>query len=154
METNPDILAARAALKAKMGDTRTGGKGTARRKQKQAKKSNSSDDKRLQQTLKRLGVNTITGIEEVNMFKEDGQVIHFDQPKVQASIQANTYVISGNAETKKLQDLLPGIISQLGPDNLQNLQKIAESFKQENPENDEDDDVPDLVENFEEVSKE
>merc|ERR1712146_306419 len=137
-----------------MGDTRTGGKGSTRRKQKQVKKSSTSDDKRLQQTLKRLGMGTIPGIEEVNMFKEDGQVIHFDHPKVQASIQANTYVISGNAETKKLQDLLPGIISQLGPDNLQNLQKIAESFKQENPENDEDDDVPDLVENFEEVSKE
>ncbi len=27
------------------------------------------DDKRLQNTLKRLGVNTIPGIEEVNLFK-------------------------------------------------------------------------------------
>jgi nascent polypeptide-associated complex subunit beta len=46
---------------------------------------------------------------------------------VQASIAANTYVVSGHAETKKLQDLLPGIINQLGPDNLANLKKIAES---------------------------
>ena len=35
---------------------------------------------------------------------------------MQASIAANTYVVSGHAETKKLQDLLPGIINQLGPD--------------------------------------
>ena len=28
-----------------------------------------ADDKRLQNTLKRLGVNTIPGIEEVNLFK-------------------------------------------------------------------------------------
>merc|ERR1719181_1501749 len=155
IETNPTILAARAALKAKMGgDTRTGGKGSARRKQKQVKKSSSSDDKRLQQTLKRLGVNTIPGIEEVNMFKDDGTVIHFEQPKVQASIQANTYVISGNAEPKKLQDLLPGIISQLGPDSLSSLKKIAESFQQDAGEND-DDDVPDLVDgNFEDISNE
>jgi hypothetical protein len=32
---------------------------------------------------------------------------------VQASIAANTYVISGHAETKRLQDLLPGILNQV-----------------------------------------
>lgn len=80
-------------------------------------KTTSTDDKRLQSTLKRLGVNTIPGIEEVNIFKDD-TVIHFTNPKVQASIAANTYVVSGPSQTKKLQDLLPGIINQLGPDNL------------------------------------
>ena len=48
---------------------------------------------------------------------------------VQASIAANTYVVSGHAETKKLQDLLPGIINQLGPDNLANLKKLAETYQ-------------------------
>jgi NACalpha-BTF3-like transcription factor len=47
-----------------------------------------------QNTLKRLGVNHIPGIEEVNFFRDDGSVIHFKNPKsVQASIGANTYVI-------------------------------------------------------------
>jgi nascent polypeptide-associated complex subunit beta len=69
-------------------------------------KSSGQDDKRLQNTLKRLGVNTIPGIEEVNIFKDD-TVVHFTNPEVQASIAANTYVISGSAENKKLQDLLP-----------------------------------------------
>ena len=45
-------------------------------------------------------------------------------PQVQASIAANTYVISGQAETKRLQDLLPGILNQLGPDNLANLKCV------------------------------
>lgn len=67
-----------------------------------------TDDKRLQSTLKRLGVNSIPGIEEVNLFKQDGSIVHFKNPQVQASIGANTYVISGSAENKKLQDLLPG----------------------------------------------
>merc|ERR1712222_267939 len=91
--------------------------------------SRSSDDKRLQNTLKRLGVNNIPAIEEENLFKDNGTVIHFSNPKVQASIGANTYVISGRAENKKLQELLPGIINQLGPDNLANLKKIAESYQ-------------------------
>lgn len=43
-------------------------------------KTTSTDDKRLQNTLKRLGVNTIPGIEEVNIFKDDS-VIHFTNPK-------------------------------------------------------------------------
>jgi len=97
-------------------------------------------------------VNNIPGIEEVNLFKDDGSVIHFVNPKVQASIAANTYVISGHAETKKLQELLPGIINQLGPDNLANLKKIAEQYsKKEEAGGDED--VPELVDNFEEASK-
>eukprot|EP01116_Phalansterium_solitarium_P005999 TRINITY_DN1830_c0_g1_i1.p1 TRINITY_DN1830_c0_g1~~TRINITY_DN1830_c0_g1_i1.p1 ORF type:complete len:148 (+),score=36.80 TRINITY_DN1830_c0_g1_i1:128-571(+) len=132
---------------------RTGGKGTVRRKKKAVHKTTTTDDKRLQTTLKRLGVNNIPGIEEVNLFKEDGNVIHFTNPKVQASIAANTYVVSGHAETKKLQDLLPGIINQLGPDNLANLKKIAESISGNPQGSAADDDVPDLVENFESVSK-
>merc|ERR1712151_1418358 len=86
------------------------------------------DDKQLQAQLKRLGVNNIPGIEEVNMFKDDGSVIHFSAPKVQASVSANTDVVTGHAENKRLEELLPGIINQLGPDNLVNLKRIAEGY--------------------------
>lgn len=52
----------------------------ARRKKKAVHKAATTDDKRLQSTLKRLGVNTIPGIEEVNLFQ--GQdVVHFQNPK-------------------------------------------------------------------------
>jgi nascent polypeptide-associated complex subunit beta len=129
--------------------SKTGGKGSVRRKTKNNRKTNTNDDKRLQNTLKRLQVNNIPAIEEVNLFKDNGTVIHFANPKVQASIAANTYVVSGHAETKNLQDLLPGIINQLGPDNLQNLKKIAESYNQkpgaDAEDGSDDDDVPDLV---------
>merc|ERR1712007_124624 len=105
----------------------------------------------------KLNVRDIPAIEEVNLFKGDGHVIHFSNPKVQASIAANTYVVSGNAETKKLQDLLPGIINQLGPDNLEDLKKIYASYasddKAAKADGDSDDDVPELVGNFEDVSK-
>ena len=154
------IAANRKKLAQRFGkNTRTGGKGSVRRKRK-THKTNSTDDKRLQNTLKRLGVNNIPAIEEVNLFKEDGTVIHFQNPKVQASIGANTYVVSGRAENKNLQDLLPGIINQLGPDNLANLKKIAENFSQgaaaapaADDGEDSDDDIPDLVENFEDASE-
>jgi len=108
------VKAAREKLAQKFDGVRTGGKGTVRRKKKAQHKTSAADDKQLQAQLKRLQVNNIPGIEEVNMFKEDGNVIHFSAPKVQASIAANTYVISGHAENKQLQELLPGIINQLG----------------------------------------
>merc|ERR1712003_87629 len=100
--------------------------------------------------------------EEVNFFKEDGKVIHFVNPRVQASIQANTYIISGPNETKPLQDLLPSIVSQLGMDNISQLQNFAASAAAGGagaaaaiPEEEDDDDVPDLVAgNFEEISEE
>ncbi|CAN6291073.1 unnamed protein product, partial [Urochloa humidicola] len=145
------------------GAVRTGGKGTVRRKKKAVHKTATTDDKRLQSTLKRVGVNTIPAIEEVNIFKDD-LVIQFLNPKVQASIAANTWVVSGAPQTKKLQDVLPGIINQLGPDNMEHLKRIAEEMQKQvaaagaaaQAKEDNDDDVPELVpgETFEEVAQE
>uniref|UniRef100_A0A8C8HIQ7 Transcription factor BTF3 n=1 Tax=Oncorhynchus tshawytscha TaxID=74940 RepID=A0A8C8HIQ7_ONCTS len=136
--------------------------GSARRKKKVVHRTATADDKKLQSSLKKLAVNNIAGIEEVNMIKDDGSVIHFNNPKVQASLSANTFAITGHAETKQLTEMLPGILSQLGADSLTSLRKLAEQFprqvldsktpKAEDIE-EEDDDVPDLVENFDEASK-
>jgi hypothetical protein len=75
-DMNPEKLAKMAA------QVRTGGKGSVRRKKKAVHKTTTTDDKRLQNTLKRLGVNNIPAIEEVNLFKDNGTVIHFNNPKV------------------------------------------------------------------------
>ncbi|XP_038650181.1 transcription factor BTF3 homolog 4 isoform X1 [Scyliorhinus canicula] len=107
---------------------RIGGKGTARRKKKVVHRTATADDKKLQSSLKKLAVNNIAGIEEVNMIKDDGQVIHFNNPKVQASLSANTFAITGHAETKQITEMLPGILSQLGADSLTSLRKLAEQL--------------------------
>ncbi|GAA0154116.1 DNA-binding transcription factor [Lithospermum erythrorhizon] len=147
------------------GAVRTGGKGSVRRKKKAVHKTNTTDDKRLQSTLKRIGVNAIPAIEEVNIFKDD-VVIQFINPKVQASVAANTWVVSGTPQTKKLQDILPQIFQQLGPDNLENLKKLAEQFQKQQPgaaadatgsaAPEDDDEVPELVagETFEAAAEE
>ncbi|KAH9294163.1 hypothetical protein KI387_040634 [Taxus chinensis] len=66
------------------GAVRTGGKGTMRRKKKTVHKTTTTDDKRLLSTLKKIGVNAIPAIEEVNIFKDDA-VIHFVNPKGKSS---------------------------------------------------------------------
>eukprot|EP00434_Breviolum_minutum_P011479 symbB.v1.2.010118.t1/scaffold658.1/size175746/8 len=158
MNQSEAVMAARAKLAQKFDAVRTGGKGTTRRRKMVKHQANSADEKQLQAHLKRLGLNNIPGIEEVNMFTEDGGVLHFNTPKVQAAVGANTYVISGVPENKRLEELLPGIINQplglLGADNLMNLKRIAEGFKAAGaPEASGGDDIPDIGENFEEVSK-
>merc|ERR1719396_11212 len=156
VDVDPAVQAARAKLAAKFDAVRTGGKGTARRTKLAKHQSHAADDKQLQAQLKRLGVNNIPGIEEVNMFQEDGSVIHFSAPKVQASVSSNTYVIAGHAESKRLEELLPGIINQLGPDNLANLKRVAEGFaanadaakKGGAGSSGDDDDIPDVGTSF------
>merc|ERR1711937_908443 len=141
-----------AKLQAMAQASRTGGKGTVRRKKKVVHKTTTTDDKRLQNTLKRLGINSIPAIEEVNLFMESGEVIHFTNPKVQASIAANTYVIIGHAEVKKLQDLFPGILNQVDKSVLPSLKKIAEECSKSadagGDDDSDDDEVPNLVDSF------
>jgi hypothetical protein len=60
---------------------RIGGKGSPRRTVRRAPARSGADDKKLQQTLKKLNTQPIQAIEEVNMFKSDGNVIHFAAPK-------------------------------------------------------------------------
>ncbi|KAA8569065.1 hypothetical protein EYC84_000736 [Monilinia fructicola] len=111
-------------------------------------------------SLKKLNVQPIQAIEEVNMFKSDGNVIHFAAPKVHAAVPSNTFAIYGNGEDKELTELVPGILNQLGPDSLASLRKLAESYQSmqkaeggedKKDDDEDDDDIPDLVEgeNFE-----
>merc|ERR1719244_1854784 len=125
-------------------------------------------------------MNNIPGIEEVNMFRDDGHVVHFNNPKVQASLAANTFAITGHAETKLVTEFLPQIINQLGPDSLRHLYPgagrgggkdggvdddddgiggILNGGHHRIPHHpgtiveDDDEDVPELVDNFDAPSK-
>ena len=149
-------------LKLLQAQVRTGGKGTVRRKKKVVHRTATTDDKKLQSSLKKLSVNNIPGIEEVNMIKDDGTVIHFNNPKVQASLAANTFAVTGHAENKQITEMLPGILNQLGAESLTHLKRLASNVtgggmggavEAATMEEEDDDEVPDLVENFDEVSK-
>jgi len=140
-------------LRKRFGDrsARTGTKGTVLRKFKVVPKASTQDITRLNSQLKRLNATTIPAIEEVNLFKNDGTIIHFTKPKVQAEISSNTYVVQGANVTKRLEELLPDILPQLGGESIEKLKNLAQIFKQANFGASE---VPTLVdENFEDVAK-
>lgn len=154
-------------LKAQVDSVRIGGKGSARRKRKVIHKNTGTDDRKVASTLKKLAVSSIPGIEEVNMFRDNGEVIHFNNPKVQASLQANTFAITGQSEVKGLAELLPTIWNQLGPQNFANLKTLASKLGASAPKAEgeaaddkeattgaaaDQDEVPELVGNFDDAS--
>jgi nascent polypeptide-associated complex subunit beta len=122
-------------------------------------KTTSTDDKRLQSTLKRLGVNTIPGIEEVLLINDDQTVLQFNNPKVQASIAANTYVVSGPSQQKSFAEVAPGMAGMGGANLAQMMAQmqgmggmgVGGGPGAPDDEDDDDDDVPDLVENFDQA---
>ncbi|KAJ3301664.1 Nascent polypeptide-associated complex subunit beta [Kappamyces sp. JEL0829] len=142
-----------AAKLAKLQEqVRIGGKGTPRRKVKKVQKVIVSDEKKLEEALKKLNVQPITSVEEVNMFKADGKILHFTRPTVEASVASNTFVIKGVGFNKDLTQLLPGILTQLGPEALDQLRIMAQQFQAQQAAaagaaGADDDDIPDLVEN-------
>ena len=82
----------------------------------------------------RLGVNAIPGIEEVAIFKDDGAAIVFANPKVQANIASNTYVVSGTAENKTAQEVVmaqamggAGGMAGINPAQLKALQEALKA---------------------------
>ncbi|PJF19518.1 Nascent polypeptide-associated complex subunit beta [Paramicrosporidium saccamoebae] len=144
---------------------RIGGKGTPRRKMKKVSKSAAGDSQKMVGALKKLNAQPIPAIEEVNMFRADGHVLHFVNPKVQAAVAANTFVIGGHCQDKELTELAPGILSQLGPNAIMNLQKMAQVYQQQaaaagmsleelakmaaTKGGEDGEDIPDLIKNFE-----
>ncbi|KAI7748952.1 hypothetical protein M8C21_004905 [Ambrosia artemisiifolia] len=92
--------------------------------------NSTKDDKELQSTLQRIGVLTLPTMEEVNIFTDD-KVIQILNPKVEASIQANTWVVSGTPQVKNFHDALAGVFTMLGPDHLAHLKQLAEQFQKQ-----------------------
>lgn len=130
---------------------RIGGKGTPRRKVKRTHKGGEDSDKKIQDALQKLSVQQIQAIDEANFFREDGRVLHFPRPQVQASVPSNTFAIHGAAQEKDLGELMPNIISQMGAENIEQLRAYAEQLAQSGAlgsmsKEAEDDEIPDLVE--------
>ncbi len=85
----------------------------------------------IKNLIKKTGAQPL-GVDEINFFKDDNTVMHFRQPEgtevfnlAYASIQSNTFIVSGDPETKTIKDLLPDIIQQLGPKQHQILKDLV-----------------------------
>ncbi|VUZ98293.1 transcription factor BTF3, putative [Plasmodium vivax] len=167
---SPEILAARAKLKEKMGGNlrQIGGKGSARRKIKKVHKNSMSNEKKINLILKKIGASYFGDVDEICVYKAGDTYMEFKRPKLSASLQSNTYVLTGKFTEQKIDinkifeglkgnknvdmNLLEKIKNDPNIKNLLNKENNGNAKKEEAAQ--EAADVPDLVENFEEVSKE
>ena len=133
-------------LRNKIGDARTGGKGSQRRKVKVVSKASGTGDKVIKSIVKKVGAQQL-GVDEVNFFTDDNTVLHFAKPEAYASIQNNTFIVSGEPETKTIKDLLPDILQQLGPKQHRALKDLVSQAQTSA------DDVPTLVETPADLNK-
>ncbi|KAF0873461.1 BTF3 factor, partial [Crocuta crocuta] len=112
-------------------------------------------------SLKKLGVNSISGTEEVNTFTNQGKVMHLTTLKSSHPWQQTILTIPGRAETRQLTEMLPRILNQCGADHLTRSRRRAKALPAQSADGEaplatgeeEDDEVPDLVEIFDEASK-
>lgn len=141
----------------KSGPKRVGG---ARVKAKKVVRE--GDDIKLVEALGKLKAVKVDNVEEANFFKDNGKVIHFNRVGVQAASQSNTFAFTGYPQEKDISQLIPGILPQLGSENLEALRKLAEQIQggkapaELNPNAQSqggDEDIPDLVqgEKFDDV---
>lgn len=59
------------------------------------------------------------------MIKEDGSVIHFDSPEVQASTDAKTFAVLGHSESMQLSQRMSGLVSQLSSEDSDQLTHLV-----------------------------
>uniref|UniRef100_A0A1I7ZXZ0 Transcription factor BTF3 n=1 Tax=Steinernema glaseri TaxID=37863 RepID=A0A1I7ZXZ0_9BILA len=140
---NPEKLA-------KLQKAAESGRDTMRRKKKVLRKDGVVDEQKVKNCLKKLSVSTVGSIDEVNMIKKDGSVLHFVNPKVQASVPSNLFSVIGTVQNKSITELLPDILSQLGPESLTYLKELANSATIMSKAS--EDEVPELIADFEKAS--
>ena len=147
-DATPEMLAAREKLRGKLGDVRTGGKGSVRRKTRSAHPNAAAADAKVLGFLNKMRAQPLQGVDEVSMIHNDGNMTVFQNPKFYAAAHANTFAVQGPSRTRNMEEMLPMLMKQLGVENMDQLKAMMARQGIE-------EDVPELVEgvNFEEVSK-
>lgn len=159
-DLTPEIIEARKKMEEKFGNLKLGGKGTQKKKKFVTHKTQVVQDKRITALAKKAGARSLGEVTEINVFRDDNTILNFKKPKIEYSHKEKISFVVGIPESKRKQiylysleikDLLPGILKQLGPKQLGFIKDYAESLKNvtEKPK----EEAPELVEDFEEVSK-
>ncbi|KAG0668134.1 nascent polypeptide-associated complex beta subunit [Maudiozyma exigua] len=88
------------------------------------------DDSKLYSTIAKLHGITVDNVAEANFFHEDGSVLHFNKVGLQMAKDYNTSVVYGIPEKKKLDEMFPQILPQLGAEAYQALAQLEAQLKE------------------------
>ncbi|KAF8754539.1 NAC protein [Rhizoctonia solani] len=109
-----------AKLQAAAAANRIGGKGSVRRKvvPRSGPKAAGGDDKKLAAALKKLNVQPIAPIEEVNMFQVEERLALYRSQRyvnLHGAHSSNTFAVYGAGHVKDLTELVPVSSTSSGP---------------------------------------
>lgn len=123
MDENDKVNEARKKLKEKFGKAeKIGG---MKRKHKAEHKTQSSNDRKVKDVIKKLGAQPLPDISDINLFTDDNKVIQFKGAEVYGSFQNQTIIVSGQPQTNDLKDCFADVITQLSPEQLRGFKDFA-----------------------------
>lgn len=111
------------ALKAQ-GPAKVGGQRVAKPAAKAEKTGAAADAAKVSQAVNRLGGKAIPGVSEVWMFVGNEQTLQFNNPKVTAAVQCNTWAITGKPVKKPVAECFTQALPHMGLDNMGALQQL------------------------------
>ncbi len=100
-DPTPEIVEARKKMEEKFGNLKLGGKGTQKRKKVVVHKQSVVQDKKIVAIAKKSGAKNIGETAEINCFKDDNTVLHFNKPKIEYSVKEKVTFVTGIPETKR-----------------------------------------------------
>lgn len=108
--------------------------GGARRKVASKNAGSSStvarDDSKLYSSVAKLHGVTVDDVAEANFFHEDGTVMHFNRVGLQIAQDYNTSIVYGIPQKKKLDDMFPQVLPQLGAEAFEALSQLDAKVKE------------------------
>lgn len=119
--------------------SRTGGKGSWRRKAKKTPKGGNQEGQKVWAAALRSGCRNFGELDTASfIFTEGEEALHFNKPQLALDMRSNTFVLMGQGEKKKVSEVLQDMIAGL------DFTKLLQSAKKEGGE--EKDDIGEVPE--------
>ena len=94
--------------------TRTGGKGSWRRKTKKVAKGGNQEGEKLWMTCLRQGCREFGELDTASIILKDSEeALGFTKPELSFNMHANTYVLKGTPEKKPLAEVFTDLLSSM-----------------------------------------
>lgn len=111
--------------------SKVGGHGSWRRKTKKVSKNANQEGQKVWLQAQRLGCRDLGEIDNASiMIENENEALSFTKPQLSFNMHANTYVLMGTPEKKKMADVLTDLISSI------DFSKIKRDAPAENKDND------------------
>lgn len=135
MPVDPAKLAKLKKLSSKNQTVKVGGKRINKKPSTSAATSAYLlETEKLTTMMKAKNGHTLPDVQEINFFCDDGEILHFEntlisKPTVMQSEAGNfTAITNAKYQVKTVTELLPGIIKQVGVQNMDLLQKATKEL--------------------------